>query len=233
MTTDEPIRVLIADDHPMFRDGIRVVLTAEPGIDLIGEAGDGLTAVAMAAELQPDVVIMDLNMPGLHGIEATRQVHGTSPHIGVLVLTMFDDSDSVFTAVRAGARGFLLKGSGHEELVRAIRTVADGGVIIGPGVAVRLQRFFERSSTESAFPGLTGREHEVLTLIADGRNNADIARVLGISGKTVRNHASNIFTKLQVVDRAHAIIRARAAGLGNDPQGSNDDRPSGQVVGGS
>lgn len=221
MKADEPVRVLIADDHPMFRDGLRVVLSAEPGIELIGEAHDGFDAVTMAAELQPDVLIMDLNMPGVHGIDATRQVHETSPHIGVLVLTMFDDSDSVFTAMRAGARGFLLKGAGHDELVRAIRTVADGGVILGPRVAERLQRFFERSSTEATFPGLTAREHEVLTLIADGCNNADIANALNISGKTVRNHVSNVFTKLQVVDRAHAIVRARAAGLGIDPDASH------------
>ena len=217
MNLDEPIRVMIADDHPMFRDGLRVVLSADPGIDLVGEADDGLTAVTMAAELQPDVLIMDLNMPGLHGIDATRQVNETSPHIGVLVLTMFDDSDSVFTAMRAGARGFLLKGAGHDELMRAIRTVVDGGVILGPGVAVRMQRFFERSITETTFPGLTAREHEVLALIADGRSNAEIAAALNISGKTVRNHVSNVFTKLQVVDRAHAIVRARAAGIGTDP----------------
>lgn len=220
MIPDDAVRVVIADDHPMFRDGIRVVLSAEPGIELIGEAEDGLTAVTMAAELQPDVLIMDLNMPGVHGIDATRQVHETSPHIGVLVLTMFDDSDSVFTAMRAGARGFLLKGAGHDELVRAIRAVADGGVILGPGAALRMQRFFERSSTEATFPGLTAREHEVLALIADGRSNAEIAGALGISSKTVRNHVSNVFTKLQVVDRAHAIVRARAAGLGVEPDGS-------------
>ena len=220
MSNDDPVRVMIADDHPMFRDGLRVVLSAEPMIELVGEAEDGRTAVAMAADLQPDVVIMDLNMPELHGIDATRQVHETSPHIGVLVLTMFDDADSVFMAMRAGARGFLLKGAGHDELIRAIRSVADGGVILGPGVAIRLQRFFERSDTETTFPGLTAREHEVLALIADGRNNTEIARVLGISGKTVRNHVSNVFTKLQVADRAQAIVRARAAGLGVERDGA-------------
>lgn len=223
MNADEPVRVMIADDHPMFRDGLRVALSAEPTIELVGEAVDGRTAVDLATELQPDVVIMDLNMPVLHGIDATREVHATSPHIGVLVLTMFDDADSVFMAMRAGARGYLLKGAGHDELVRAISAVADGGVILGPGVAVRVQRFFQRSDTDTAFPGLTAREHEVLALIADGRSNGEIARLLGISGKTVRNHVSNVFTKLQVVDRAQAIIRARTAGLGVNP--STDASP--------
>jgi DNA-binding NarL/FixJ family response regulator len=222
MSTGEAIRVLVADDHPMFRDGIRVVLSADPDLDLVGEAADGLVAVAMAAELQPDVVIMDLNLPGCNGIEATRRVVATSPHIGVLVLTMFDDEDSVFTAMRAGARGFLLKGAGHDELVRAIRTVADGGVIIGPRVAERMQRFFEAPPVTPAFPELTAREHEVLALVAQGRSNSEIAAALHISGKTVRNHVSNVFTKLQVADRAQAIVRARSTGLGVDT-----DRPRG------
>ena len=218
--SDEPVRVLVADDHPMFRDGLRVVLSAEPTVEFIGDADDGPGAIRLAAELQPDVLIMDLNMPGMHGIDATRALLETSPHIGVLVLTMFDDSESVFTAMRAGARGFLLKGAGHEELVRAIHAVADGGVILGPGVAARMQRFFQQKDTAATFPGLTAREHEVLALIADGQANAEIARALGISGKTVRNHVSNVFTKLQVADRSHAIIRARAAGLGGPPDGA-------------
>jgi DNA-binding NarL/FixJ family response regulator len=218
----EPVRVLVADDHPMFRDGIRVVLSSEAGIEVIGEAADGLEAVARAAELQPDVVIMDLNLPGCHGIEATRQVVATSPHIGVLVLTMFDDDDSVFAAMRAGARGYLLKGAGHDELVRAILAVADGGVILGSRVARRMQRFFEAPPPAATFPGLTAREHEVLDLVASGRSNPEIAALLHISGKTVRNHVSNLFTKLQVADRAQAIVRARSAGLGGEP-----DRPAG------
>jgi DNA-binding NarL/FixJ family response regulator len=218
--TVESLRVLIADDHPMFRDGLRVALSTEPGIEVIGEAADGPEAVALAAELQPDVVIMDLNLPGCNGAEATRQVVATSPHIGVLVLTMFDDSDSVFMAMRSGARGYLLKGAGQAELVRALRAVADGGVILGSRVAVRMQRFFEAPPVLAAFPGLTAREHEVLDLVADGRSNPEIAAMLHISGKTVRNHVSNLFTKLQVADRAQAIVRARSAGLGR----SDDDR---------
>jgi DNA-binding NarL/FixJ family response regulator len=212
--TRDPITVLIADDHPMFRDGIRVVLSAADDVALVGEAVDGEEVVRMAAELQPEVVIMDLNLPGRHGIEATRQVVTTSPHIGVLVLTMFDDDESVFLAMRAGASGYLLKGAGQEELVRAIRTVASGGVILGPRVARRVQRFFEAPPAVPAFAGLTPREHEVLQLVAAGRSNPEIATLLHLSGKTVRNHVSNIFTKLQVVDRAQAIVRAREAGLG-------------------
>jgi DNA-binding NarL/FixJ family response regulator len=214
----EPVRVLIADDHPMFRDGIRLVLSVEADIVLVGEASDGLDAIALADELQPDVVVMDLNLPGCNGIEATRQIVATSPHFGVLVLTMFDDDDSVFLAMRAGARGFLLKGAEHDELVRAVHTVAGGGVILGRRVARRMQRYFESPPTPVAFPGLTAREHEVLNLVAEGRSNPEIAARLDISGKTVRNHVSNIFTKLQVADRAQAIVAARSAGLGLPPE---------------
>lgn len=222
----EVIRVLVVDDHPMFRDGIRIVLSAEPNIELVGEAQDGLEAITQAAALQPDVVIMDLNLPGRHGIDVTREVVATSPHIGVLVLTMFDDEDSVFAAMRAGARGFLLKGAGHDELVRAILSVADGGVILGPRVAQRMQHFFESPPPASSFPGVTAREHEVLDLLARGRSNPDIAAILHISGKTVRNHVSNLFTKLQVLDRAEAIVRARSAGIGVDRRSSrSDDQP--------
>jgi DNA-binding NarL/FixJ family response regulator len=217
--TDDAARVLIADDHPMFRDGIRLVLSTEPRIELVGEAADGLDAVAHAAELQPDVVVMDLNLPGRNGIDATREIVTASPHVGVLVLTMFDDDESVFAAMRAGARGFLLKGAGHDELIRAILAVADGGVILGPRVARRMQRFFDAPREPSVFPGLTAREHEVLDLVAMGRSNPEIASALRISGKTVRNHVSNLFTKLQVVDRAQAIVRARQAGLGLGPDG--------------
>jgi DNA-binding NarL/FixJ family response regulator len=214
MSSSEQIRLLVADDHPMFRDGIRVVIAADPEFTLVGEAADGVEAVALAAELQPDVVIMDLNLPGVHGIDATRQVVTTSPHIGVLVLTMFDDDDSVFAAMRAGARGYLLKGAGQAELLRAVRTVAAGGVILGPRVARRMQRFFDTPASIAPFPTLTAREHEVLDLLAAGRSNPEIASTLNLSGKTVRNHVSNVFTKLQVADRAQAIVRAREAGLG-------------------
>jgi len=213
----EPIRVLIVDDHPMFRDGLRLVLEAEPTVDLVAEADDGLAAIALAGDHQPDVVVMDLNLPGCHGIEATRQIVAASPHIGVLVLTMFDDDGSVFAALRAGARGYLLKGAGQREVVRAVQAVASGQVIFGPAIARQMQHFFAAPApVASAFPTLTPREHEVLDLVASGHSNPEIARVLGVSGKTIRNHVSNLFTKLQVADRAQAIIRARAAGLGGD-----------------
>ncbi|MGB3410214.1 MAG: response regulator transcription factor [Microthrixaceae bacterium] len=212
--SDEPIRVLIADDHPMFRDGMRTVLSTEDSLELVGEAAEGPDVVRMAADLQPDVVVMDLNMPILNGIDATRQVVSASPHIGVLVLTMFDDEDSVFSAMRAGARGYLLKGAGANEVVSAIHAVVNGAVIFGPAIARRMQRFFAAPPTVTTFPELTPREHEVLELVAQGRNNPEIARLLDVSPKTVRNHVSNLFTKLQVADRAQAIVRARSAGLG-------------------
>jgi DNA-binding NarL/FixJ family response regulator len=220
VSSTDPVRVLVADDHPMFRDGLRVVLSAEPALELTGEASDGDEAVRLAVELQPDVVIMDLNLPARHGIDATREIVATSPHIRVLVLTMFDDDESVFSAMRAGASGFLLKGAGHDELVRAILTVADGGVILGSRVAQRMQRFFEAPPAVATFPGLTAREHEVLDLVAQGHSNGEIAAALHISGKTVRNHVSNLFTKLQVADRAQAIVRARSAGLGGGADAS-------------
>lgn len=210
----EPVRLLLVDDHPMFLEGLRLVLSAEPDLAVIGEAVTGDQAVASALELQPDVVVMDLHLPGLRGTDATRQIVTTSPHIGVLVLTMFDDDDSVFTAMRAGARGYLLKGAAHAQVVRGILAVADGEVIFGPSVARHMQRFFAAPPVPSVFPGLTPREHEVLDLVARGRSNTDISRVLGVSGKTVRNHVSNLFAKLQVADRAQAIVRARAGGLG-------------------
>jgi DNA-binding NarL/FixJ family response regulator len=211
----EPVRVLLVDDHPMFLEGLRLVLTNEAGIAVVGEATDGNDAVVAALDLQPDVVVMDLNLPGQRGIDATRQIVAASPHIGVLVLTMFDDDDSVFAAMRAGARGYLLKGAARGQVVRAITSVSAGEVIFGPSVARHMQRFFEAPPVRAAlFPGLTPREHEVLDLVARGRSNTDISRVLGVSGKTVRNHVSNIFAKLQVADRAQAIVRARSAGLG-------------------
>ena len=212
--TREVIRVLIADDHPMFRDGLRLVLSTEPSLAVVGEAADGLEAVALAEQLQPDVVVMDLSLPALNGIEATRQVVAASPHIAVLVLTMFDDDDSVFSALRAGARGYLLKGSGHEDVVAAIRAVVAGSAIFGPAIARRIQRYFTAPQQSAPFPQLTEREREVLDLVAQGRSNPAIAQTLYISDKTVRNHVSNLFTKLQVADRAHAIVRARSAGLG-------------------
>jgi DNA-binding NarL/FixJ family response regulator len=212
----EDIRVLLVDDHPMFLEGLRLVLSTQQGVEVIAEAVTGDQAVAAALDLQPDVVVMDLNLPELRGVEATRRIVTTSPHIGVLVLTMFDDDDSVFTAMRAGARGYLLKGAGHAQVVRAIQAVAAGEVILGPLVARHMQRFFAAPPVPSVFPGLTPREHEVLEMIARGRGNTDIAKSLGLSAKTVRNHVSNLFAKLQVADRAQAIVRARSAGLGVD-----------------
>ena len=212
----EPIRVLIADDHPLFRDGLRTLLNSVPETEAVGEVATGDEAIAQAATLQPDVILMDLHMPGLNGIEATRSILHTSPHIGILVLTMFEDDDSVFSAMRAGARGYLLKGADQAEILRAIKAVSHGEAIFSPAIAGRLTQYFaalEKASLPQAFPELTEREREVLTLIAQGRSNTEIAGRLVLSQKTVRNHISNIFSKLQVVDRAQAIIRAREAGL--------------------
>ena len=213
---DEPIRVLIADDHAGFRSGLAALLGAQPGLDLAGEAESGDVAVARALELQPDVVLMDLNMSGLDGIAATRRIVDTSPHIAVLVLTMADNDAAVFDALRAGARGYLLKGADRVELARAIRAVASGEAIFGPDTARRLMAFFAspHAVPAPAFPDLTDREREILELVARGLANQQIVERLGISPKTVRNHVSNIFSKLQVRDRAEAVVRAREAGLG-------------------
>ena len=215
----ELIRVLIADDHPHFRDGLRALLVSAPDLEVVGEAGDGEQAISLAAKLQPDVILMDLNMPGVGGIEATRRILRTSPHIAVLVISMFEDDDSVFTALQAGARGYLLKGALKAEILRSIRAVASGEAIFGPSIAKRLIQYFATprpSAPPDAFPELTDREHEILALIARHDTNPEIAKRLYLSPKTVRNHVSNIFTKLQVSDRAQAIIRAREAGLGQD-----------------
>ncbi|GGV40287.1 DNA-binding response regulator [Actinomadura cremea] len=211
----ETIRVLITDDHPVFRQGLKGLLQAL-GVEVVGEAENGPDAVRIAAELQPDVVVMDLHMPGGNGIEATRTITRTNPRIGVLVLTMFRDDDSVFAAMRAGARGYLLKESGAEEIARAVRAVAAGEAIYGPEIARRVLMFFTDmpDPRRAAFPELTDREREVLALIAQGRSNTDIAGTLFLSPKTVRNHVSNIFMKLHVADRAQAIVLAREAGLG-------------------
>ncbi len=212
----ETLRVLIADDHPLFRDGLRALLATVPDAELAGEVSSGDEAVRLAASLQPDVVLMDLQMPGLNGIEATRQIVNASPRIGVLVVTMFEDDHSVFAAMRAGARGYLLKGATHAEMLRAIRAVANGEAIFSPAVAVRLMEFFASmrpAQPSTLFPELSEREREILALIAQGDKNAEIAERLVLSPKTVRNHVSNILSKLQVADRAQAILRAREAGL--------------------
>jgi DNA-binding NarL/FixJ family response regulator len=216
--TEEPVRILLADDHAAFLAGIEALLATVPGVLAVGRASSGEDAVAAAAELQPDVVLMDLNMPGIDGIEATRRIVATSPHIAVIVLSMYENDDQVFGALKAGARGYLLKGADRGELVRAIRGVASGEAIFGPAIARRLVAFFAaRPAVEAAvFPELTDREREVLDLIARGLNNTEITQRLVLSPKTVRNHVSNIFSKLQVADRAQAIVRAREAGLGGE-----------------
>lgn len=213
----DAVRVLIADDHPVFRNGLRALLASAPEMEVVGEATTGDEAVALAASAQPDVALMDLQMPGMGGIEATRRILDASPHIRVLVVTMFDDEDSVFAALRAGARGYMLKGASPREMLRAIAAVGDGEAIFSPAIAQRLLDFFAASRAAAPplpFPELTEREREILTLVVQGRTNPQIATHLGLSLKTVRNHMSNIFNKLQVADRAQAILRAREAGLG-------------------
>jgi DNA-binding NarL/FixJ family response regulator len=214
--TDQ-ITILIADDHPMFRFGMRARLSAEADLDVIGEAGSGEEAVTLVGLLVPDVVLMDLNMPGRGGIEVTRVIRESHPQVAVLMVTMFDD-DSVFAAMRAGARGYLLKGAKAEEVVRAVRAVAHGEAIFSPSVAERVMGYFAEPRPKAEypqFPDLTERERAVLELLAQGFTNAVIAERLVLSPKTVRNYVSAVFAKLQVADRAEAIIKARNAGMGS------------------
>lgn len=211
------LRILIADDHPIFRDGICALLGATPMMQVVGEARNGDEAVELAASLQPDVILMDLQMPGLHGIEATRRIMQSNPHIRVLVVTMFQDDSSVFSAMRAGARGYVLKDATKEEILRAIQAMSNAEAIFSPAIATRLLSFFAKPPSmpqKDVFPKLTDREHEILHLIATGAPNSVIASQLSLSSKTISNYVSSIFSKLQVADRAHAIIRARDAGLG-------------------
>lgn len=206
--------VLVADDSAPFRTGLRALLASARDIQLVGEAIDGNEAVEKALTLQPDVVLMDLQMPALNGIEATRKVMQSSPHIAVVMLTMFDDDDSVFAAMQAGARGYLLKGALRHEVLTAVRAAAAGEAIFGPQLARRMMQYFaQMTGAPSPFPELTEREREVLLLIAQGRSNSEITEQLVLSPKTVRNHITNIFDKLQVADRSQAIVRARDAGL--------------------
>jgi len=213
----DQIRVLIADDYAPFRRGLRAMLQSEADITVVGEAADGQEALMQAEALQPDVVLMDLKMPGMNGLEATRRILHTSPHIRMLMLTMADDDESVFAALQAGARGYVLKGALKADVLRAIRGVHNGDAIFGPAVAQRLMQYFatvRRPVADDAFPELTERERQILGLLAQNRSNQEIADRLVLSVKTIRNHISNICTKLQVADRTQAMMRARDAGLG-------------------
>ncbi len=213
----DKIRILITDDHPLFRKGMRAMLEALPEMEVVGEAATGEEAITLASDLAPDVIVMDLQMPGSSGIVATRIILNASPHIRILMVTLFDDSESVFTALRAGARGYILKDTDASEMTRAIQAVSRGEAIFSPAIANRLIDYFSAphpALPKELFPMLTEREREILGLIAQGEANPDIAARLSLSVKTVHNYVSNIFSKLQVADRAQAIIRAREAGLG-------------------
>jgi DNA-binding NarL/FixJ family response regulator len=213
----DTLRILIADDHPLFRHGIHALLDQASDIEVVAEATTGDQAIALAEQLQPDVILMDIKMPGVNGIEATRRILETSPNIRVLIVTMFEDDASVFTAMRAGARGYVLKDADQSDILRAIGAIGRGEAIFSPAIAARLIDFFAISRStlpKELFPELTDREREILHYIAQGQSNADIAKQLVLSAKTVSNYVSNIFGKLQVADRAHAIIRAREAGMG-------------------
>ena len=216
----DPISVMIADDSAAYRSGLRALIQATPDFHLAGEAEDGASTLDMVAALQPDVVLMDLNMPGMNGVDATAQIMATAPHVAVLVVTMFDDDDSIFAAMQAGARGYVLKGASKGEMLRAIRAVAGGDAIFGAAIARRLQAYFNRprrsAAMPEAFPELSSREREVLDLIAQHLTNPEIADRLSLSEKTVRNYVSNIFSKLQVNDRSRAIMLARDAGYGRE-----------------
>lgn len=217
----ESIRLLVADDHALFREGLQALFSATPGIELVGEAATGEETVALAEKLLPDIILMDINMPGIDGIQATRRILRANPTIGVIMVTMLEDDASLFSAMRAGARGYVLKGAHHQELLQTVQAVANGQALFGAPIAARIMSFFqdiaadlESTLPQEAFPELTPRELEVLELIAQGANNSQIAEKLVISDKTVRNHITSIFSKLQVADRAQAIIKARDAGLG-------------------
>lgn len=215
------LRVLIADDHTLFRYGMQGLLSTQPDMEVVGEATAGEEALALAGELQPDVVLMDIKMPGVNGIEATRRILEDHPHVRILMVTMFEDDASVFTAMRAGARGYVLKDAAKDDVLSAIRTVGRGGAVFSPGIAARLMDFFATTRPavpREAFPTLTEREREMLHLMAQGASNAEISRLLSLSVKTVANYVSNILHKLQVADRKGAVARAREAGLGRDTE---------------
>ncbi|NUR71723.1 MAG: response regulator transcription factor [Hamadaea sp.] len=211
------IRIVVADDHPVVRDGLRALFTSLPGTELVGEATSGREAIRAAVVERPDVLVMDLRMPDVDGIAATAEIRRVAPEVAVLVLTMFDDDESVYAAMRAGARGYLVKGAAQDQISQAITTVASGGAIFSPGVARQILDYFTGpapAAQTEPFPELTAREREILDLIAAALPNAAIATRLGLAPKTVGNHISAIFAKLQVATRAEAIVRAREAGLG-------------------
>lgn len=212
MTGD--IRVVVADDHPIVRDGLTALLRSIPGFAVVGVAATGRDAVREVLLTKPDVIVLDLRMPDLDGFAATRQIVRAAPTVAVLVLTMFEDDDSVFAAMRAGACGYLVKGAEQDHIVRAIRSVAAGEAVFGPGVAQRVLGFFRAAPAADPFPELSAREREILDLLAAGLSNAAIGHRLGVAAKTVANNISTIFTKLRVVDRKQAMVRARDAGLG-------------------
>lgn len=214
------IQLMIADDHKLFREGLKALLAVTDDIEIVGEAEDGESAIKKCLELQPDIILMDINMPGLNGIHATQKILEKLPQTGVIMLTMLEDDASVFNAMRAGAKGYLLKGADPKEVLSVIRAVAEGQALFGPAIATRLMNFFKEltlkpaaEQSKSAFPELTDRELEILRLISQGLNNSEIAQKLVLSPKTVRNHITNIFSKLQVADRAQAIVRAREEGV--------------------
>lgn len=223
----EKIRILIADDQVITRSGLRVLLSTSEELEIVGEASDGEEAISKAYAEQPDVILMDLRMPGVNGIEATRRIYRTNPHIGILILTVFEDDSSVFPAIRAGARGYLLKNSEQEDLVRAIRTVAIGGAVFSPGIAQKVLGYLTSSQIQPAstlFEELTEREREILELIAKGKTNPEIASHLNLSVKTVSNYISNVLLKVHATDRAKLMLMALEAGMGKKP--TSDDKIS-------
>lgn len=221
------IKLMIVDDHAPFRRGLRTMLSDVADLECVGECEGGQQALEQLEALLPDVVLMDIQMPGLSGIDATRRIAGSAPQIGVLMLTMFDNDESVFAAMRAGARGYLLKGAGKNEIAAAVRAAAQGEAVFGPALARRMMTYFADISKmaqrlavadpRDALPELTEREREVLDLLARGQGTHDIAQTLALTEKTVRNHLSNIYSKLQVTDRVQAVLRARQAGMGGAP----------------